>query len=58
MPHTRPGTSVGESMRYIVSPNSDDLSEATRRGFRVEDRVIEPRLTDRNEAGGLFGFRL
>lgn len=45
-------------MRYIVSPNSDDLSEATRRGFRVEDRVIEPRLTDRNEAGGLFGFRL
>lgn len=46
-----------EGMQYIVSLNSDDLSKAVQRGFGVEDRVIEPRLTDESEEGGLFGFR-
>ncbi|MFF9779774.1 ABC-three component system protein [Streptomyces sp. NPDC013978] len=46
-----------ERMQYVVSLNSDDLSKATQRGFHREDRVIEPRLTDLNEEGGLFGFR-
>jgi uncharacterized protein YydD (DUF2326 family) len=47
-----------EDMRYIVSLNSDDLSKAVQRGFSVEDRIIEPRLTDESEEGGLFGFPL
>ncbi|GAB2961023.1 ABC-three component system protein [Streptomyces heilongjiangensis] len=46
-----------EDMQYIVSLNSDDLAKAVRRGFHPKDYVIEPRLTDRNEEGGLFGFR-
>lgn len=46
-----------ERMQYIVSLNSDDLSKATQRGFHMKDRIIEPRLTDVNEEGGLFGFR-
>jgi uncharacterized protein YydD (DUF2326 family) len=46
-----------ESMQYIVSLNSDDLSKAVQRGFGVKDRIIEPRLTDASEEGGLFGFR-
>ncbi|MGW7355565.1 DUF2326 domain-containing protein [Streptomyces sp. NPDC054802] len=40
-----------EGMQYIVSLNSDDLSKAVQRGFSVEDRVIEPRLTDESEEG-------
>ncbi|WP_155058469.1 ABC-three component system protein [Streptomyces blattellae] len=46
-----------EDMQYIVSLNSDDLSKAVQRGFSVKDRVIDPRLTDASEEGGLFGFR-
>jgi uncharacterized protein YydD (DUF2326 family) len=46
-----------EGMQYIVSLNSDDLSKAVQRGFSVEDRMIDPRLTDASEEGGLFGFR-
>lgn len=46
-----------EDMQYVVSLNSDDLSKAVRRGFSVKDRIIDPRLTDASEEGGLFGFR-
>lgn len=46
-----------EDMQYVVTLNSDDLSKAVQRGFDVDDRVIEPRLTDASEEGGLFGFR-
>ncbi|MGA4902832.1 ABC-three component system protein [Streptomyces griseoincarnatus] len=46
-----------ENMQYVVSLNSDDLSKAVQRGFGVKDRIIEPRLTDASEEGGLFGFR-
>ncbi|WP_327403232.1 DUF2326 domain-containing protein [Streptomyces sp. NBC_01288] len=46
-----------EDMQYIVSLNSDDLAKAVQRGFQTEGRVVDPRLTDRNEEGGLFGFR-
>lgn len=44
-------------MQYIVTLNSDDLSKAVQRGFDVKGRIIEPRLTDESEEGGLFGFR-
>ncbi|MGW0829733.1 ABC-three component system protein [Streptomyces prunicolor] len=46
-----------EDMQYVVSLNSDDLAKAVQRGFQTEGRVVDPRLTDRNEEGGLFGFR-
>lgn len=46
-----------EDMQYVVSLNSDDLSKAVQRGFSVKDRIIDPRLTDASEEGGLFGFR-
>lgn len=46
-----------EGMQYVVSLNSDDLSKAVRRGFSTDGRIIEPRLTDESEEGGLFGFR-
>lgn len=44
--------------QYIVTMNSDriphsDFSE----GFDFNSHIIEPRLTDDTEAGGLFGFR-
>ncbi|MGH7928998.1 MAG: ABC-three component system protein [Candidatus Binatia bacterium] len=46
-----------EHLQYIVTMNSDDLAKAERQGADVESAVIEPRLTDRYEDGGLFGFR-
>jgi uncharacterized protein YydD (DUF2326 family) len=44
--------------QYIITMNSDripygDFSE----GFDFASHIIEPRLTDDTEAGGLFGFR-
>ncbi|MEV5836752.1 ABC-three component system protein [Nocardia sp. NPDC052112] len=46
-----------EKMQYIVTINEDDLSKAERLGFKPEPFIIEPRLTDGAESGGLFGFR-
>ncbi|MFD4431690.1 ABC-three component system protein, partial [Nocardia sp. NPDC058497] len=46
-----------ERMQYIVTMNEDDLHKAQRLGFDSEPYVIEPRLTDRDETSGLFGFR-
>ncbi len=44
--------------QYIVTMNSDSVpADGFRRGFEIEDYVIEPRLTDATESGGLFGFR-
>ncbi|MCB1091455.1 MAG: DUF2326 domain-containing protein [Verrucomicrobiae bacterium] len=44
--------------QYIITMNSDripygDFSE----GFDFTSHIIEPRLTDETESGGLFGFR-
>ncbi|WP_246203741.1 hypothetical protein [Streptomyces tailanensis] len=33
------------------------VSADCERGFSVEHRIIERRLTDESEEGGLFGFR-
>lgn len=47
-----------QGLQYIVTLNSDAVPrEGFRRGFNLYDYVIEPRLTDAEETGGLFGFR-
>ena len=44
--------------QYIVTLNSDSVPrEGFAEGFDVRDYVVEPRLTDRTETGGLFGIR-
>lgn len=46
-----------ENLQYVVTMNSDDLDKAERYGAGVTDSIIEPRLTDEYDTGGLFGFR-
>ncbi|MEG3634253.1 ABC-three component system protein [Micromonospora palythoicola] len=46
-----------EGIQYIVTLNSDDLEKAQRVGFKAEEAVLSPTLSDRFESGGLFGFR-
>ena len=44
--------------QYIVTLNSDSVpAEGFAEGFDVRDYVVEPRLTDKTETGGLFGVR-
>ncbi|TAD89910.1 MAG: DUF2326 domain-containing protein [Alphaproteobacteria bacterium] len=44
--------------QYIVTMNSDALPrEGFQRGFDVEAHVIDPKLTDATDTGGLFGLR-
>ena len=44
--------------QYIVTMNSDSLpTTGYEDGFRVEDYVLETKLTDATETGGLFGLR-
>ena len=44
--------------QYIVTINSDSVpAEGFTEGFDVRDHVVEPRLTDATETGGLFGIR-
>ncbi|WP_245708842.1 ABC-three component system protein [Ruania alba] len=46
-----------EDLQYVVTMNSDDLDKAERHGAGVADCIIEPRLTDEYDTGGIFGFR-
>lgn len=46
-----------EEMQYVITMNSDDLDKVERHGASLQDFVIDPRLTDAYEDGGLFGFR-
>src|SRR6266536_481280 len=46
-----------EGLQYIVTLNSDELDKAVRRDFDPTDHLLEQRLTDAFEEGGLFGFR-
>jgi uncharacterized protein YydD (DUF2326 family) len=50
-------TCAAEGMQYIATLNSDYLDMAVNRGFDPSQYIIEPRLTDASEDGGLFGFR-
>lgn len=44
--------------QYIVTMNSDKLHSVEREGaFSGDPYVVDPRLTDESENGGLFGFR-
>ena len=44
--------------QYIVTMNSDSVpTEGFTNGFDIWDYVVEPRLTDATETGGLFGLR-
>lgn len=45
-----------EGIQYIATMNSDDLSKAAAYDSTVEEDIIEPRLTDAYDDGGLFGF--
>ncbi|MEU4121095.1 ABC-three component system protein [Streptomyces virginiae] len=46
-----------EGMQYIATLNSDVLANVTRYGLELDEYVVLPRLTDRFDDGGLFGFR-
>jgi uncharacterized protein YydD (DUF2326 family) len=46
-----------EGLQYVVTLNSDELDKAVRLGFDPEGHVLEQRLTDAYEDGGLFGYR-
>ncbi|MXY51638.1 MAG: DUF2326 domain-containing protein [Gammaproteobacteria bacterium] len=47
-----------QGFQYIVTLNSDAVpNEGFRRSFDLYDHVMEPRLTDAEETGGLFGLR-
>ena len=49
-------TSAG--FQYIVTLNSDSMpTDGFADGFDLRDYVVEPRLTDATETGGLFGLR-
>ncbi|MDM8520922.1 DUF2326 domain-containing protein [Anaerolineales bacterium HSG6] len=43
--------------QYIVTINSDDLTETISSGFSVDDYILQVQLTDATEDGGLFGMR-
>ncbi len=43
--------------QYIVTMNSDDLSEEISSGFSIDDYILPVELTDATEDGGLFGIR-
>ena len=49
--------SLRENLQYIATLNSDDLDKAVRAGFDAENFCLAPRLTDKFQDGGLFGFR-
>jgi uncharacterized protein YydD (DUF2326 family) len=44
--------------QYIITMNSDRIPyKDFSRGFDFDSHIVEPRLTDDTEGGGLFGFR-
>lgn len=43
--------------QYIVTMNSDVLSEDTIESLGIKESVVDERLTDETESGGLFGIR-
>lgn len=43
--------------QYIITMNSDDMPTTVPEGFSVDDYILNVRLTDAAEDGGLFGFR-
>jgi len=49
---------VGKGLQYIVTMNSDIFARLPLpEGFETSKVVLETRLSDEGETGGLFGFR-
>ena len=47
-----------EGFQYIVTMNSDVLPrEGFKPGFDIRDHVLDTKLTDATDTGGLFGLR-
>ncbi|MDR3202231.1 MAG: DUF2326 domain-containing protein, partial [Bifidobacteriaceae bacterium] len=46
-----------EGLQYVATINSDQLAKAQDQGCDFGASIIEPRLTDAYQSGGLFGFR-
>lgn len=55
----RVGAEVARELgfQYIVTMNEDDAFKETIEGFDLNEYVMETRLTDSTEDGGLFGIR-
>lgn len=55
----RLGAEIAEDLgfQYIVTMNEDDAFKETIEGFDLNDHVLDTRLTDATEDGGLFGLR-
>ncbi|MFH0996364.1 MAG: ABC-three component system protein [Pseudomonadota bacterium] len=43
--------------QYIVTMNEDDAFKETEEGFNLNDYILDVKLTDATEDGGLFGIR-
>ncbi|NMA31969.1 MAG: DUF2326 domain-containing protein [Candidatus Methanofastidiosa archaeon] len=43
--------------QYIVTMNEDDAFKETEKGFNLNDYILDVKLTDATEDGGLFGIR-
>ncbi len=43
--------------QYIVTLNSDDVAKIDPSIFDASSYILEPRLYDEQDTGGLFGFR-
>ena len=48
---------VLNGFQYIITMNSDDMPTTLPEKFSVDDHILDVRLTDAAEDGGLFGFR-
>ena len=55
----RVGAETAEELgfQYIVTMNEDDAFKETEEGFDLNDYVLDVKLTDATEDGGLFGIR-
>jgi len=43
--------------QYLITMNSDAIPSSLPEDFDIDKYILEPRLTDAKEDGGLFGFR-
>lgn len=55
----RAGAETAEELgfQYIITMNEDDAFKETEEGFDLNDYVLDVKLTDATEDGGLFGIR-
>jgi uncharacterized protein YydD (DUF2326 family) len=55
----RVGANTAEELgfQYIVTMNEDDAFKEKEEGFDLNDYVLDVRITDATENGGLFGIR-